>query len=130
MDSESELSKVQVFTSDNEYGKIETNAYYMRFCIEALKKNLEKAKFIEEGYKYSLIFDNISIIMYSGRNGITFNIRINQANNVWFEVFGNDVSLKNLIIKKREQSIMEKNKHEFTQLEDLFQKDMGFAIDK
>ena len=28
MDSESELSKVQVFTSDNEYGKIETNAYY------------------------------------------------------------------------------------------------------
>ena len=25
MDSESELSKVQVFTSDNEYGKIEIN---------------------------------------------------------------------------------------------------------
>ena len=96
--------------------------------IEALKKNLEKAKFIEEGYKYSLIFDNISIIMYSGRNGVTFNIRINQANNVWFEVFGNDVSLKNLIIKKREQSIMEKNKHEFTQLEDLFQKDMGLLL--
>ena len=33
MDSESELSKVQVFTSDNEYGKIEINSYYMRFNI-------------------------------------------------------------------------------------------------
>ena len=95
--------------------------------IEALKKNLEKAKFIEEGYKYSLIFDNISIIMYSGRDGATFNIHINQANNVWFEVFGNDVSLKNLIIKKREQSIMEKNKYDYDQLEELFQRDMNLA---
>ena len=37
MDSESELSKVQVFTSDNEYGKIEINSYYMRFCIEGIQ---------------------------------------------------------------------------------------------
>lgn len=93
--------------------------------IEALEKNLEKAKFIEEGYKYSLIFDNISIVMFTGRDGITFNIRINQANSIWFEVFGNDVSLKNLIIKKREQSILEKNKYDYDQLEELFQRDMN-----
>ena len=98
--------------------------------IEGLEKNLDKAKFIEEGYKYSLIFDNISITMFSGRDGVTFNIRINQASNVWFEVYDNDEELKRLIIKKRENTIMEKNKYEFTQLEELFQKDMGFAIDK
>ena len=93
--------------------------------IQALEKNLEKAKFIEEGYKYSLIFDNISIVMFTGRDGITFNIRVNQANSIWFEVFGNDVSLKNLIIKKREQSILEKNKYDYDQLEELFQRDMN-----
>lgn len=95
--------------------------------IEALEKNLEKAKFIEEGYKYSLIFDNISIVMFTGRDGVTFNIRVNQANSIWFEVFGNDVSLKNLIIKKREQSILEKNKYNYDQLKELFQRDMNLA---
>lgn len=95
--------------------------------IQALEKNLEKAKFIEEGYKYSLIFDNISIVMFTGRDGITFNIRVNQANSIWFEVFGNDVSLKNLIIKKREQSILEKNKYDYDQLEELFQRDMNLS---
>lgn len=95
--------------------------------IQALEKNLDKAKFIEESYEYTLVFDNISISMNTGRDGTVFHISVNQANNIWFEVFGNDVSLKDLIMKKREQFIMEKNKYNYDQLKELFQRDMNLA---
>lgn len=92
--------------------------------INLLKQNLHKARFIEEGYKYSLVFGNTTIIMFSGRDGLTFNIRINQANNIWFEIVDSEDELKALIFSKREERLDKERQYDFKQLENLFQEDM------
>lgn len=92
--------------------------------IEDLKRNLSKARYVEEGYKYSLVFNQTSISMLTGGGEVKFIIRINQAINVWFEICNKQTELRQLILAKRESEMKLKEHYNYGRLLTLFQEDM------